>query len=66
MSLPISAFSANSSTRIGSLQHLKGVPLATISKRLGHTKLSMTLDRYISDLPGMQEAATKALDEVFG
>ena len=47
-----------------SLLAANGVPLKVISERLGHARASMTLDRYISVLPGMQETAAKQLNTV--
>ncbi|MPZ14470.1 MAG: tyrosine-type recombinase/integrase [Chloroflexi bacterium] len=35
-----------------------------VSERLGHSTISMTLDRYSHVLPGLQEAAAQAFDEV--
>jgi len=49
-----------------SLMHEQGVPLAVISQRLGHTKVSMTLDRYISPAKDGQQKATAQFDELFG
>lgn len=40
-----------------------GVPVLTVSKRLGHSKASMTLDTYAHLLPDADAAAAKAIAE---
>lgn len=43
-----------------------GVPITVVSARLGHRKVSMTLDVYAHVLEDMQEAATEAVEALFG
>lgn len=50
-----------------SLAVRQGVPVPTISQMLGHSTPSMTYDVYAHVLPGMQKAATQAIQEaLFG
>lgn len=58
--------------RIHDLRHthathllLAGVPLAVVSKRLGHSKTSVTLDVYSHVLPGYSGAALDAIESIF-
>lgn len=39
-----------------------GVPVHTVSKRLGHSKIQITLDYYAHVMPGDDEVATEAFD----
>ena len=39
-----------------------GVPVHTVSKRLGHSKIQITLDYYAHVMPGDDEAATETFD----
>ena len=41
-----------------------GVDLLTVSKRLGHSKPSITLDIYAHSVPGLQEKAATIMDEI--
>jgi integrase len=41
----------------------QGVHPKIVSERLGHSTVSMTLDRYSHVLPGLQEAAAEAFDQ---
>ena len=41
----------------------QGVDPKTISERLGHASVVITLDTYSHVLPGMQEAAAKRFEE---
>lgn len=41
------------------------VPIATVSKRLGHAKTSTTLDLYSHVLPGQDEKAAETIGELF-
>jgi len=43
----------------------QGVPLQVVSQRLGHAKVSITLDVYAHLLPGMQEGAVQSMDAAF-
>jgi len=43
---------------------LNGVPLIVVSRRLGHSKPSVTLDIYGHYLPGMQKEAAAMMDEL--
>ncbi|MPZ13252.1 MAG: hypothetical protein GEU73_02290 [Chloroflexi bacterium] len=40
-----------------------GVHPKIVSERLGHSTVSLTLDRYSHVLPGLQEAAAQAFDQ---
>jgi integrase len=40
-----------------------GVHPKVVSERLGHANISITMDTYSHVMPGMQEAAARALDE---
>jgi integrase len=40
---------------------LAAVPAKVVSERLGHRKISITLDLYSHVLPGMQQAAAAKL-----
>jgi len=42
-----------------------GVPIGVVSQRLGHSKVSTTMDIYAHILPSMQEAATAAIETLF-
>ena len=46
-----------------SLMLKQGVAPKTISERLGHSSVVITLDTYAHLLPGMQEAAARGFDE---
>jgi integrase len=46
------------------LMLLNGVPILVVSKRLGHAKVSTTLDIYGHFLPGMQDEAAVIMDEL--
>ena len=46
------------------LMLLNGIPLIVVSRRLGHSKPSVTLDIYGHYLPGMQEEAANLMDEL--
>ena len=48
-----------------SLLLLQGVHVKVVSERLGHSTITMTLDTYSHLLPGMQETAVNALDDLF-
>ena len=41
-----------------------GVDLLTVSRRLGHSKASTTLDTYAHSVPGLQEKAAAIMDEI--
>jgi integrase len=43
----------------------KGVNPKIVQEMLGHANISVTLDTYSHVLPGMQEVAVAAMDEVF-
>jgi integrase len=43
----------------------KGVDILTISRRLGHSKASVTLDIYSHLLPGADKAAADAMEGMF-
>jgi integrase len=43
----------------------EGVPLATVSNRLGHARTSTTLDRYSHWMPQQDQDAADRLDELF-
>ena len=47
-----------------SLMVKHNVPLNIISKRLGHARVSITLDIYSHTVPGMQEEAVEMIDEL--
>lgn len=46
------------------LMLMNGIPLIVVSRRLGHSKPSVTLDIYGHYLPGMQEQAAILMDEL--
>jgi integrase len=46
------------------LMLLNGIPLIVVSRRLGHSKPSVTLDIYGHYLPGMQKQAAALMDEL--
>lgn len=46
-----------------SLMLSHGVHPKIVSERLGHSTVSLTLDRYSHVLPGLQEAAAQAFDQ---
>lgn len=46
------------------LMLLNGIPLIVVSRRLGHSKPSVTLDIYGHYIPGMQEQAADLMDEL--
>jgi len=46
------------------LMLMHGIPLMVVSRRLGHSKPSVTLDIYGHYLPGMQEQAAILMDEL--
>lgn len=48
----------------GSEQIARGVPITTVSQRLGHAKTSTTLDLYAHALPAGDKAAATALGEM--
>ncbi len=43
---------------------LAGVPAKIVSERLGHRKISVTMDLYSHALPSMQETAAAKLNAV--
>lgn len=43
----------------------QGIPVQVVSERLGHAKVSITLDIYAHLLPGMQEGAAQSIDKAF-
>ena len=45
---------------------LAGVDLLTVSRRLGHSQASFTMDVYGHMLPGQQHQAAEALDHLIG
>ncbi len=46
------------------LMLMNGIPLLVVSRRLGHSKPSVTLDIYGHYLPGMQSTAAALMDEL--
>ena len=46
------------------LMLMNGIPLLVVTRRLGHSKPSVTLDIYGHYLPGMQEKAANLMDEL--
>jgi len=46
------------------LMLINGIPLLVVSRRLGHSKPSVTLDIYGHYLPGMQSTAAALMDEI--
>jgi integrase len=42
-----------------------GVPIGVVSQRLGHSRVSTTMDIYAHVLPTMQEAATAEIERLF-
>ena len=46
------------------LMLLNGIPLIVVSRRLGHSKPSVTLDVYGHYMPGMQRKAADLMDEI--
>ena len=46
------------------LMLLNGIPLIVVSRRLGHSKPSVTLDIYGHYIPGMQQEAAAMMDEL--
>jgi integrase len=44
----------------------EGQSFKTVSDRLGHTSVVLTLDRYAHVLPGMQQDAADAMDRILG
>nr|MBA2754196.1 tyrosine-type recombinase/integrase [Chloroflexia bacterium] len=42
-----------------------GVPITVVAERLGHARVSMTLDRYAHVLEGMQERAADTISRLF-
>lgn len=46
------------------LMLMNGIPLIVVSRRLGHSKPSVTLDIYGHYLPGMQDKAASLMDEL--
>ncbi|MBI3159849.1 MAG: tyrosine-type recombinase/integrase [Chloroflexi bacterium] len=46
------------------LMLLNGIPVMIVSRRLGHSKPSVTLDIYGHYLPGMQKEAATLMDEL--
>jgi len=47
-----------------SIMLMNGIPLIVVSRRLGHSKPSITLDICGHYLPGMQEQAANLMDEL--
>ncbi len=41
-----------------------GIPVLIVSKRLGHSKLSLTIDVYGYLIPSQQEEAAKLMDDL--
>jgi integrase len=61
------------SVRFHDLRHTCATPLLTkgvhpkiVSEMLGHSSLSITLEVYSHVIPGMQEAAAKAMEDALG
>lgn len=48
------------------LLFMQGIHPKIVSKMLGHSTISMTLDTYSHVLPDMQRDATAAFDQLFG
>ena len=46
------------------LMLMHGIPILVVSRRLGHSKPSVTLDIYGHYLPGMQSTAAALMDEL--
>jgi len=46
------------------LMLLNGIPVIVVSKRLGHAKVSTTLDIYGHYMPGMQDEAANLMDSL--
>lgn len=44
----------------------EGVPVKTVSERLGHASVAMTLDRYAHVTPGMGRDAAETIDRLIG
>jgi integrase len=42
-----------------------GVPIGVVSQRLGHSKVSTTMDLYAHIMPSMQEAATAQIERLY-
>jgi integrase len=42
-----------------------GVPIGVVSQRLGHSRVSTTMDIYAQVMPSMQEAATAEIERLF-
>src|SRR5262245_47502144 len=61
--LPLVTFHALRHTH-ASLLLASGLPVLTVSKRLGHSKASMTLDVYGHLMPNADDAAAKAIEGV--
>lgn len=43
---------------------VNGVDLLTVTRRLGHTKASTTLDNYAHTVPGLQDKVAILMDEL--
>jgi integrase len=43
----------------------KGVNPKVVQERLGHSNISLTMDTYSHIMPGMQDEAAIALDDIF-
>jgi integrase len=43
----------------------KGVNSKVVQERLGHSNISLTMDTYSHIMPGMQDEAATALDDIF-
>jgi integrase len=46
------------------LMLLNGIPVIVVSKRIGHAKVSTTLDIYGHYMPGMQDRAATLMDSL--
>jgi integrase len=44
----------------------RDVNIKVVSERLGHESIGITLKHYAHALPGMQETAAAAIDDLFG
>ena len=49
---------------VATLMLKSGVHPKIVSERLGHSTVAFTLDTYTHSVPGMQEAAAKAFDNI--
>lgn len=49
-----------------SLMLKQGIHPKIVQERLGHSSIQMTIDTYSHVAPGIQEAAAKQFDDIFG